>query len=424
VKRRVVIAIAAVIALVAVAWAGRVWYTSRLIVSTDDAYVEGTAAPISAKVAGQIVEVPARDNLAVKAGDVLARIDDRDWKAKADQAHAAVLIAERRYRAAAARVGLGREMAASQETQARAATIRAEAAHESATHMLDSSQAAAHARRAALASAIADRDRAQAFRERADQDLARARELSAKELVARQFVDNAETEARMAASQFTMAEERVAQARRDLEVAEADARMREAGFEPQQLGLRTAQARSVEAKAQSIQAEALTQEVRVREAERDLAGAQLKEAEATHSLALLNLEHTVVRAPIAGVVTRKSVELGQVVQVGQPLLTVVSLHDVWVVANFKETQLRRMRPGMQADIMVDSYPDRAYTGAVESIAAGTGSRFSLLPPENASGNWVKVVQRIPVKVVLKDAEPSNPHTLRPGMSATVTIHLK
>lgn len=423
-KRRAVVALASVVALVALGWAGYAWYQSRLTVITDDAYIEGTAAPVSAKVPGQVVEVLARDNQAVTAGEVLARIDDRDWRAKAEQARAAVLIAERRYHAAVARVGLGREMAASQETQARAATIRAEAAHESATHMLESSQATAQARRAALASAVAERDRAQAFRDRADQDLVRARELARKELVARQFVEHAETEARMAAAQVTAAEERVAQARRDLESAEADARMRQAGFEPQQLGLRTAQARSIEARAQAIHAEALVQEVRVREAERDLAQAQLKESEANLSLALLNLEQTVIRAPIAGVVTRKSVEVGQVVQVGQLLLTVVSLHDVWVVANYKETQLRRVRPGMRADVVVDSFPDRAYIGAVESIAAGTGSRFSLLPPENASGNWVKVVQRIPVKILFQNTEHPNPHTLRAGMSATVTIHLR
>jgi len=268
VKRRAVIVLATVVALVALGWAGYAWYHSRLTVITDDAYVEGTAAPMSAKVPGQVVEVLARDNLAVKAGEVLVRIDDRDWRAKGEQARAAVLIAERRYHAAAARVGFGREMAASQEAQARAATIRAEAAHESATHMLDASQAAAQARRAALASAVAERDRAQAFRDRADRDLVRARELFDKELVARQFVEYAQTEARMAAAQATAADERVAQARRDLESAEADARMREAGFEPQQLGLRTAQARSVEARAQAIHAEALLQEVRVREAER------------------------------------------------------------------------------------------------------------------------------------------------------------
>jgi membrane fusion protein (multidrug efflux system) len=243
--------------------------------------------------------------------------------------------------------------------------------------------------------------------------------------VARQFVDHAEAEARAAEAQVLAADERVAQAQRDLESAEAEMRMREAGFEPQQLGLRTAEARMVDARAQSIQTEALSQEVRVREAERDLAAAQRQQAEADLALALLNLEHTVVRAPMAGLVTRRSAEVGQVVQVGQPLLVVVSLSDVWVVANFKETQLRRLRPGMRAAVVVDTFPDRVWRGAVDSISAGTGARFSLLPPENASGNWVKVVQRIPVKIALAPHEPpTNPHTLRAGMSATVTVELR
>ncbi len=423
-KRRAVVVVASVVALLAVGWAGYAWYQSRLTVLTDDAYVEGTVAPVSAKIPGQVVEVLVRDNEQVAAGQGLVRLDDRDWRAKVDQARAAVLIAERRYQAAVARIGLGREMAAGQQTQARAATIRAEAAHESAARMLESSRAAAHARRAALASAVAERDRALAFRDRAAQDLARARELYARELVARQFVDHAEVEARAAEAQLTATAERVAQARRDLETAEADARMREAGFEPQQLGLRTAEARAVDARAQSIHAEALAQEVRVREAERDLTQAQLKEAEADLALALLSLEYTVVRAPLGGMVTRKSVEVGQVAQTGQLLLAIVTLHDMWVVANYKETQLRRVRPGMRAEIVVDTFPDRVYEGTVESISAGTGSRFSLLPPENASGNWVKVVQRVPVKIVLEAREPGNPHTLRAGMSATVTIHLR
>jgi membrane fusion protein (multidrug efflux system) len=221
-----------------------------------------------------------------------------------------------------------------------------------------------------------------------------------------------------------MSDERVAQAQRDLETAEADARMREAGFEPQQLGLRTAEARAVDARALAEQADALAQEVRVREAERDLAQAQLREAGADLALALLNLEHTAIHAPMAGIVARKAVEVGQVVQVGQPLLVVVALHDVWVVANFKETQLRRVRPGMSADIVIDTFPDQIYRGTVDSISAGTGSRFSILPPENASGNWVKVVQRVPVKILLSSPPPSNPHTLRAGMSVSVTIHVQ
>jgi membrane fusion protein (multidrug efflux system) len=131
-----------------------------------------------------------------------------------------------------------------------------------------------------------------------------------------------------------------------------------------------------------------------------------------------------VRAARDGVIAKRSVELGQIVQPGQPLMAIVPLHEVWVVANFKETQLERVRPGMRAEITVDTYPGKTYAAVVDSISAGTGSRFSLLPPENATGNWVKVVQRVPVKLVLDGHVPNNPHTLRAGMSATVTIRVR
>jgi membrane fusion protein (multidrug efflux system) len=407
------------------AWGGTMWYQSRRSVSTDDAYVEGTVAPVSAKVPGQVAEVLVRDNEAVTAGQVVARLDARDYRARVEQAQAAVLIADRRYHAAVARVGLGREMASSQLTQARAASMGAAAARASAVNVLESTRATAKSRQAALASAVAERERAVAMNDRAVKDLERARELFKKELVAKQFVEYAETDARSAAAQLTGAEERVSQARRDLESAEADARMREAGFEPQQIGLKTAEARVEQARAQAIQAEALTQEVRVREAERDLAQAQLKEAEVALALAQLNLDDTAIRAPVAGMVSKKTVEVGQVVQPGQPLLAVVPLHDVWVLANFKETQLRRVRAGMRAEIVVEGDPDHPYLGKVDSISAGTGSRFSLLPPENATGNWVKVVQRVPVKIVLDPRQPSTDgHSLRAGMSAFVTIRLR
>jgi membrane fusion protein (multidrug efflux system) len=290
--------------------------------------------------------------------------------------------------------------------------------------MVDSTRAIAQSRQSALASAMAERDRTQAMNERAVRDLERAREMFAKELVAKQVVEYAETDARAAAAQHQSAEERVTQARRDLESAQADAKMREAGFEPQQIGLKTAEARGEQAKAQIIQVEALTQEVRVREAERDLAQAQLKEAEVNLALAQLNLDDTTIRAPVTGLVSKKSVEVGQVVQPGQPLLAVVPLHDVWVLANFKETQLKRVRPGMRVEIVVEGDSDHTYFGKVDSISAGTGSRFSLLPPENATGNWVKVVQRVPVKIVLEARPTETHHALRAGMSAFVTIRLK
>ena len=423
-KQRMIVLAVGLLLVGSAAWGGSVWYQSRVSVSTDDAYVEGTVAPVSAKISGQIAEVLVRDNEPVAAGQVIARLDARDYRARVDQARAAVLVAERRHRAAAERVGLGREMAAGQFAQARAASIGADAARSSAVSVLESSRATAHARRAALASAVADRERAVAMNERAAKDLERAKELFARELVARQFVEYAETEARAVAAQLTSAEQHVTQARRDLESAEADARVREAGFEPQQIGLRTAEARVEQARAQAIQAEALTQEVRVREAERDFAHAQFKEAEVALALAQLNLDDTAIRAPVTGLVSKRSVEVGQVVQPGQPLLAVVPLHEVWVLANFKETQLKRVRAGMRAEVVVEGDPDHPYLGKVDSISAGTGSRFSLLPPENATGNWVKVVQRVPVKIVLESRDLANPHALRAGMSAFVTIRLR
>ena len=423
-KHRMIILAVGLLLVGSAAWGGSVWYQSRVSVSTDDAYVEGTIAPVSAKVSGHIAEVLVRDNEPVAAGQVIARLDTRDSRSRVDQARAALLVAERRHRAAAERVGLGREMAAGQLAQARAASMGAAAATTSAVSVLESSRAIAHARRAALASAVAERERAVALKERAARDLTRANELFQRELVARQFVDHADVEARAVAAQLTAAEERVIQARRDLESAEADARMRETGFEPQQIGLRTAEARVEQARAQAIQAEALTQEVRVREAERDFAHAQFKEAEVALALTQDNLDDTAIRAPVTGLVSKRSVEVGQVVQVGQPLLAIVSLHNVWVLANFKETQLKRVRAGMRAEVVVEGDPDHTYPGKVDSISAGTGSRFSLLPPENATGNWVKVVQRVPVKIVLEPRNLANPHALRTGMSAYVTIRLR
>jgi membrane fusion protein (multidrug efflux system) len=162
----------------------------------------------------------------------------------------------------------------------------------------------------------------------------------------------------------------------------------------------------------------------VKEAEIERAAASLTQAQADLAFAELQLAHTEVRAPADGVISKKSVEPGQVVQMGQPLLAIVPLHDVWVLANFKETQLARVRPGMPATVEIDTFPGKVFRGTVDSLAAGTGARFSLLPPENATGNWVKVVQRIPVKIRLDAKDFGNPHTLRAGMSAYVVIRVK
>jgi membrane fusion protein (multidrug efflux system) len=400
------------------------WYRSTRQVSTDDAYVEGTIAPVSAKVAGQIVELVVDDNQSVKEGQLLARIDPRDYKVKVEQARAAVAIAQSRYRAAAERITLDRARAHGQLTQARASALSAESSRHSAREAVVSSRAVVAARRAAFMSVKSDLDRARALAERAAGDYRRAQELFGKELISRQELEHAGTESTAAIAQVAATEQRVAQAERDLAGAEADEQMRQAGAEPNQLGVRMAEARTVDARARQIEAEAMMQEVKVREAERDLATAQLHEAQANLALTELNFSYTEIRSPATGVVSRKSVEVGQVVEVGQPLLALVPLQDVWVTANFKETQLARVRPGMLAEVRIDTFPGKVFKGTVNSIAAGTGARFSLLPPENATGNWVKVVQRVPVKLTLDPKEVHNPHILRAGMSAYVTIYLR
>jgi membrane fusion protein (multidrug efflux system) len=183
-----------------------------------------------------------------------------------------------------------------------------------------------------------------------------------------------------------------------------------------------AQARAAVTQAQaSVQAaQTAPQEVAVTRAQFSSAEARVRQYQASLAQAQLNLEYTTVKAPISGIVSKKSVEPGQIVQPGQPLLAIVPLDDIWVTANFKETQLNRMRPGQPALISVDAYGGRNYDGRVESIAAATGARFSLLPPENASGNYVKVVQRVPVKILLEKGQYPQ-HLLRPGMSVNATV---
>jgi membrane fusion protein (multidrug efflux system) len=179
-----------------------------------------------------------------------------------------------------------------------------------------------------------------------------------------------------------------------------------------------------EARAALGRVESQRRQVTVKEAEIERAAASLSQAQADLAFAELQLQHTEVRAPTDGVIAKKSVEVGQVVQMGQPLLAVVPLHEVWVLANFKETQLARVRPGMPAEVEIDTFPGQIFHGTVDSLAAGTGARFSLLPPENATGNWVKVVQRVPVKIRLNPKDLGNPPTLRAGMSAYVVIRVK
>jgi membrane fusion protein (multidrug efflux system) len=237
------------------------------------------------------------------------------------------------------------------------------------------------------------------------------------DLVARREYDQAESAFETAGATVEALQRRMAQAEREVQQAEAELGNRAHSVD--QAGQRVAESRAALALAESQ-----IHQVSIKDAEASRAEARLREAQADLAVAELQLEYTEVRAATDGVVSKRSVELGQVVQMGQPLLAIVPLHDVWVVANFKETQLARLKPGMKAHVEVDGYPDKIYVGTLDSMSAGTGARFSLLPPENATGNWVKVVQRIPVRIHLDAEKVGNPHTLRAGMSVVVTIRVR
>jgi membrane fusion protein (multidrug efflux system) len=424
VSRRPLIIVAVIVLAAGAVWGISAWWHYRSHVSTDDAYVEGTVATVSAKVPGHIVELLVDDNQAVKRGALLLRIDDRDYRARLEQARAVVGISESRLRAAEARIALTRDTTSAQMAGAQAASLSADASVRAAKDARDSSREVVASRQASIGAARAELERAKASWDRAHQDLDRIAALVKQDLVAKRDYDQAVTDERGAEAAVRGAEQRVIQAQRDLAGAEADDKLRDSGYEPSGIGMGMAQARAADARAKRIQAEAMLQDIRVREAERDLAEAQLREARADLSMAELNVEHTQVLAPVDGVVAKRTVEIGQIVQIGQPLLAIVPLQDVWVVANFKETQLGSVKPGMPASIVVDGVPGKTYKGTVDSLAAGTGARFSLLPPENATGNWVKVVQRLPVKIRLDSKEGGNPHTLRAGMSAYVSIRVK
>jgi len=396
-RRRMLGAVAAV-ALVTL---GLVFYYHNRV-STDDAQVDGHITPVSSKIYGNVAEVLVNDNQQVKAGQVLVRIDPRDSQAKVDQANAALALAESQARAANVGVPWTQETTASGTSGAEAQLAAAQAEFEQKQGSYE------QASTAELAYARANVDARQASSDRAQADLARMKPLLAKAEISQQQYDAYLAAARVAESELTASKERLASAEKGAQVARAS--------------MLNAKAKIEQARALVEQARANHKQVSIRQADALAAQAAVAQAKANLEAAQLQLGYTTITAPIDGVVTKKSVESGQVVQPGQGLLVLIPLHDVWVTANFKETQLEKVRPGQKAEIDVDMYGE-TFTGHVDSIAGATGARLSLLPPENATGNFVKVVQRIPVKIRL-DPIPPEKAILRPGMNVVATIITK
>lgn len=378
------------------------WMRSLGHVSTDDAQVDGHIDPLSAKISGNVAAVLVDDNQEVKQGQTLVRIDPRDYQAKLDQAQAALTFAESQAKAAGVNVPLTRETTLSSTSGAEAQLSGAEAQYEQA--QLDYQRAST----ADIAVARANVNTAQANYDRAQADLNRMQPLVEKAEISRLQYDSYVAAARMAESELQAAKDKLTAATQDAETKKAAAV--------------SAQARVAQARSSVTESKANQQQVNVRTADVASAQANIAQARANLETAQLNLSYATIVAPIDGVVTKKSVEVGQNIQPGQGLLMIVPLQDVWVTANFKETQLADVHAGQRAEVKAD-LGGKTYSGHVDSIAGATGSRMSLLPPENATGNYVKVVQRIPVKIVL-DPIPGGNHVLRPGMNVDATIYTK
>jgi membrane fusion protein (multidrug efflux system) len=367
--------------------------------STDDAQVDGHITPIAAKISGRVAEVQVHDNEPVKAGEILVKIDPRDYQAALDNAKAALSLALSEAQSANVDVPRTRENVASGTSNASAGLLGAEA------DLARAQAAYAQAQNSDLAYAQANVAKSRANSQLAQADLERYRPLMNKGEISKQQFDAAQANADATASALKAEEEKIQQAQSNIQIAKAQ--------------LNAAQARVAQARAGVSAAHADVQQVSMRTADAQGKLAKVEQARAMVEAAQLNLSYTEIVAPIDGVATHKQVENGQIVQAGQGLLVVVPLQDVWVTANFKETQLRKMRAGQKAEVHVDTY-GKTFSGHVDSIAGATGAVLSLLPPENATGNYVKVVQRIPVKVMV-DPIPEQKAVLRPGMNVDVTV---
>jgi membrane fusion protein (multidrug efflux system) len=380
----------------AVAVSAFFYYGGR--VSTDDAQVDAHIAPIAPKVGGTVAEILVDDNQAVTAGQVLVRIDPRDYQARVAQAEAALAAAESASEGAHAGVPLVNSTTTSAATAAEAQLAAATA--ELARARADFERASS----SELAYAKADVESKRATAERAKADLARMEPLAKKDEITRQQFDAYVAASKIADSELQASAQKLVNAQKNAQASQA--------------AVDAARARADVARAAFEQAKANRQQVAISSAQAGSASAAILQAKANLDAARLQLSYATIVAPIDGVVTRKSVQLGQIVQSGQSLLTIVPLKEVWVTANFKETQLAAVRPGQRAEVRVDMY-GQSYGGHVDSIAGATGAKLSLLPPENATGNFVKIVQRIPVKIVLD--EPPDGVTFRPGMNVDATV---
>ena len=384
-RRGILVAAIVVAALVALG----IWWHSTFSEDTDDAQVNGHLIQVSSRIAGQVIKVDVEENQVVKAGDAIAELDPSDYQVAVENAEAA--LASARANAAVARVNVP------------IVTVNTGSNLSSAGHDVSGTQAGVAQAEKQLVAAHALVAQAAANNTKAQADMERY-----KPLVEKDVISKLQWDAAVAAADAARA-------------ALADARANEQAAGD---AVRVARERELQAQAMLKYAQTAPQQVAAQDARARQAEALVEQAQAQLDQAKLNLSYTKIVAPADGIITRKSVEIDQNVAAGQNLLTLVSLEDLWITANFKETQLRHMQAGQPVQIHVDA-TGKDYSGRVTQIGGATGSVLSLFPPENATGNYVKVVQRVPVRIDFTDLDKEDPnHQLRPGLSVEPKVRVK
>lgn len=384
-RSRIIVPVAIIAVIVAAIWGiPKINYAVHHT-GTDDAQITGNITTISPKVKAQVVAVYVSDNQTVRRGDKLVQLDERDYKVAVLQAQAAYNQALANLRAASTAVPQQSLVTEAQTEQAQAGISQA------ASGVLGAQERAASAR--------ADYAAAQANAIKAAHDVTRARELASEGAIS-----NSELDASQAAYATAVANRDAA---RQNVIAAQDA-------------IGQAQAQVDVNRAQLEQAQTGTQTTEIKSAQAAVSAAQLQAAAASLANAKLQLSYTDITAPIDGVVSKKSVNIGDSVAVNQPLMAIADQTHLWIDANLKETQIQNVRVGQPVDIHVDAFPKGNFKGYVQSISAATGATFALIPPDNASGNFTKVVQRVPVRIMIDSSSDPN-RLLRQGLSVEVSI---
>jgi membrane fusion protein (multidrug efflux system) len=415
--------------LVALAGLGY-WLYARQFESTDDAFIDGDIVQVSPRVSAYVAKIYVVNNQFVHKGDLLLELNTSDLEVKLEQAKAQLETAKSHRGQAVANADLTKKTTAAAQTQAltnvettKSSVDQTRFTADARRAQIDQAKAAARTAAAMLEQTEAQEPQAVSNLQLAQTELNRRRTLFEKGDISQQSLDQANNLFQSAQAQLNAARKQTIAARSRVNEADAAVAAAEQSYRQSVAQIDTSRSQVGESQARLEDANAAPERVNVSESEITTADAGILAAEVAVHQAELDLSYARIVAPEDGFVTKKNVEEGQLVQIGSPLLAISRSNEVWVVANFKETQLENMKIGQPVDIKVDAFPSQTFHGKVESFQAGTGSKFSVLPAENATGNFVKIVQRVPVKIVFQDP-PDDLQRLVPGMSAEPSVTVR